>query len=73
VHILLALPKKITKMSGEDFVKALICEKEDFIRRHVVLSSSVIHLLRTYGVIGEFTHDQIKVHTLTFCYQGLAW
>ncbi|XP_052783221.1 uncharacterized protein LOC128219451 [Mya arenaria] len=43
-------------------VKEILNKKEDFIRRHIVLSTSVIQLLKKHDVIGQFTYDQMMAN-----------
>ncbi|KAL4220373.1 hypothetical protein ACF0H5_020778 [Mactra antiquata] len=45
-----------------DVVKAILSKKEDFLRRHMVLSTSVIEKLRQYEVIGKYTMDQMMIN-----------
>ncbi|XP_053403029.1 uncharacterized protein LOC128558205 [Mercenaria mercenaria] len=42
-----------------DVIKAILSKKEDFLRRHLVLSTSVINKLRQMDVIGKYTRDQM--------------
>lgn len=47
-----------------DVIKTILSKKGDFLRRHLVLSTSVIDKLRQMDVIGKFTRDQIMVRVV---------
>jgi len=48
----------------DDVVNALLDKKQYFIRRHLVLSSTVIELLKTREVIGHYTYTQMMVSVI---------
>lgn len=42
-------------------IQAILSKKEDILRRHLVLSTSVIEKLHQMDVIGKYTRDQMMV------------
>lgn len=51
--------------SDEDkIVNAVIDKNEGFLKRHMVLSSSIVGKLRTTGVLNDMTNVKMKVSCL---------